>query len=170
MRHLSIAVIAAASTVAFTQIATAADMPVKAPVYKAPVIAPYNWTGLYIGGNVGYSWGKANTDFNASNGGSLTIPGFAGSESVKPKGTIGGGQIGYNWQRVPPLYPLRGGQRRRCGARARRSLRHHPRSHQHTEMASSTWFIAEESGRRRKPSAGPASSLAKSCSAKVCCR
>jgi outer membrane immunogenic protein len=59
MRHLSIAVIAAASTVAFTQIATAADMPVKAPVYKAPVIAPYNWTGLYIGGNVGLELGQS---------------------------------------------------------------------------------------------------------------
>jgi outer membrane immunogenic protein len=41
--------------------ATAADMrmPVKAP----PVVAPvFSWTGFYIGGNVGYSWGRASTD------------------------------------------------------------------------------------------------------------
>jgi outer membrane immunogenic protein len=32
----------------------AADMPVKAPLYKAPPPAPvYNWTGFYLGGSVG---------------------------------------------------------------------------------------------------------------------
>ncbi len=41
--------------------ASAADMrmPVKAP---PPVVAVYNWTGFYVGGNVGYSWGRATTD------------------------------------------------------------------------------------------------------------
>ena len=40
--------------------AIAADLPVKAPM-MAPV-AVYNWTGFYIGGNAGYSWGRATTD------------------------------------------------------------------------------------------------------------
>src|SRR4051812_270190 len=40
--------------------ALAADLPVKAPMV-APV-AVYNWTGLYIGGNAGYSWGRATTN------------------------------------------------------------------------------------------------------------
>jgi outer membrane immunogenic protein len=40
--------------------AFAADLPVKVrPV--APVVV-YNWTGFYVGGNVGYSWGRATTD------------------------------------------------------------------------------------------------------------
>lgn len=39
--------------------ASAADLPVKAPIL-APV-AVYNWTGFYGGGNVGYSWGRATT-------------------------------------------------------------------------------------------------------------
>ena len=39
--------------------AFAADLPVKAPM-MAPV-AVYNWTGFYIGGNAGYSWGRATT-------------------------------------------------------------------------------------------------------------
>jgi outer membrane immunogenic protein len=34
--------------------ATAADMPLKAP----PPVVVYNWTGFYVGGNVGYSWGS----------------------------------------------------------------------------------------------------------------
>src|SRR5262249_43358165 len=35
------------------------DLPVKAPIV-APV-AVYNWTGFYVGGNGGYSWGRATT-------------------------------------------------------------------------------------------------------------
>lgn len=32
----------------------AADLPAKAPIYKAPAPAPlYNWTGFYFGGNIG---------------------------------------------------------------------------------------------------------------------
>jgi len=40
--------------------ALAADLPVKAPM-MAPV-AVYNWSGFYVGGNAGYSWGRATTD------------------------------------------------------------------------------------------------------------
>jgi outer membrane immunogenic protein len=40
--------------------AVAADLPVKArPI---PVVMVYNWTGFYVGGNAGYSWGRASTD------------------------------------------------------------------------------------------------------------
>src|SRR5262245_11251436 len=45
----------------------AADM--RRPVYKAPPPPPppvYNWTGFYVGGNIGYSWGKADTDVELS--------------------------------------------------------------------------------------------------------
>jgi outer membrane immunogenic protein len=37
----------------------AADMPVKA---RPMPVAVYSWTGFYIGGNAGWSWGRANTD------------------------------------------------------------------------------------------------------------
>ena len=40
--------------------AFAADMPVKA-VPVAPVVV-FSWTGFYIGGNAGYSWGRETTD------------------------------------------------------------------------------------------------------------
>ena len=37
--------------------ASAADLPARpTPVYKAPVIASYSWTGCYAGGNVGGMW------------------------------------------------------------------------------------------------------------------
>lgn len=49
MRRFSIALISAVSVIALTQIASAADMPVKAPVAPvAPVGIPYNWTGFYV--------------------------------------------------------------------------------------------------------------------------
>jgi outer membrane immunogenic protein len=36
--------------------AMAADMPVKAPAYKAPPPVVFSWTGCYVGGNVGGLW------------------------------------------------------------------------------------------------------------------
>ena len=47
--------IAAGSSISAESVSFAADMPVKAPVYtKAPVaVATQNWSGFYIGGNVG---------------------------------------------------------------------------------------------------------------------
>jgi outer membrane immunogenic protein len=84
-------------------------MAVKAP---PPAPAPvYNWTGWYVGANVGASFGRAKTDFNAAPVTLLagippstpvfTIPGIAGSSVTEPSGVIGGGQIGYNWQFSP---------------------------------------------------------------------
>jgi outer membrane immunogenic protein len=83
--------------------ANAADLPVPAPApaYKAPaVIVPstYNWTGFYIGGNVGYGWGT-------SKPGTISfydpIDTFQGSQlgiNASPKGVVGGVQAGYNYQ------------------------------------------------------------------------
>jgi outer membrane immunogenic protein len=79
--------------------AMAADLPVKAPVYKAPVAAVYNWTGCYAGGNIGYGWGRASGDFNIPDLGTLTPP-LATSYpiSLQPQGVVGGAQIGCNQQ------------------------------------------------------------------------
>jgi outer membrane immunogenic protein len=122
MRRLPVAaIVAAVSTIALTQIASAADQgpPVhKAPVYKGPPPPPapvYTWTGFYVGGNVGGGWGRANTDI-AGNG-SLTTNGstefpngsgpfttsfpFGGSNPTHPNGVVGGGQAGYNYQFSP---------------------------------------------------------------------
>jgi outer membrane immunogenic protein len=88
--------------------AFAADLPAKAPpIYtKAPVYEPiYDWTGFYIGGNVGYSWGNSNSTLTLIDPGSGTT---LNSTAVKfhMNGVIGGGQIGYNWQRQQWVFGL----------------------------------------------------------------
>ena len=41
-------------------LASAADLPVKAPMAPAQVVAAsYNWSGWYVGGNIGYGWGNS---------------------------------------------------------------------------------------------------------------
>jgi len=53
--------------------------------YQMPV---WSWTGLYIGGDIGYGW--SNVDH------SITINALG--VSTKPSGFIGGIHAGYNWQ------------------------------------------------------------------------
>src|SRR5436309_11244427 len=54
--HMKRALLVGLSLVAFSAVqASAADLPVKARP-MAPVAVAYNWTGCYIGGNVGGKW------------------------------------------------------------------------------------------------------------------
>lgn len=80
--------------------AGAADVPVYT---KAPPL--YNWTGLYIGGNVGYGWDRSNTTET------FTDPAIV-LATVNPSfnldGVIGGGQVGYNWQSGPWVLGIEG--------------------------------------------------------------
>jgi outer membrane immunogenic protein len=82
---------AAGLSLALGQVALAADLPQR-PVYKAaPIMSPvpvYNWTGFYVGGNVGGAWGSVDiTDVNTGASASPNNGGFAG-----------GGQIGFDYQ------------------------------------------------------------------------
>ena len=82
----------------------AADMPVKAPVYKAPpVVEAYGWTGFYVGINGGWARSTRDTvDFSPASADAVAL--FAPFASVpaslgtSAKGGLAGGQIGYNWQ------------------------------------------------------------------------
>jgi outer membrane immunogenic protein len=110
MRRLSVAVIAAASTVAVTQIAVAADLPVKAPVSRAPaIVAPaWSWTGFYLGVNAGYGWNTTTGDYFCSYAGVVGDVGCSTPVSgvVKPRGGLFGVQAGYNWQRNRIVYGI----------------------------------------------------------------
>ena len=118
MHRTSFAAVATASAIAFTQIASAADLPRKAPAYT-PF---FSWTGCYIGGNIGYGWGRETVSI--SNLGETTgVPELAGV-SLGPvtgntNGVLGGGQAGCNYQFAPQL-----GDRHR---RRRRSSQHQGR-------------------------------------------
>ena len=94
MRRFSIGLIAAVSTIAAASLASAADLPTKAPAYAPPV--GYNWTGSYVGGHFGYAWGSDPIDLAP-----LTVfaPGtIPASVADNPRGVLGGIQYGTNWQ------------------------------------------------------------------------
>ncbi len=79
--------------------AMAADLPAKAPVYKAPVAASvYNWTGFYIGGNAGYGWGRVKPGTVSFYDPIDTLAGTLAGLNSDTSGFIGGGQAGYNFQ------------------------------------------------------------------------
>jgi outer membrane immunogenic protein len=83
--------LAAAAVVAISSHAWAADAIVQAPM-EAPVGDAATWTGLYLGGFAGGSFGD--TDFEGGPSGGPTFLGL----SVTASGFTGGGQIGYDWQ------------------------------------------------------------------------
>lgn len=86
-------IVGAAAAAILAAPAMAADLPVKAPAYKAPA---YDWTGFYIGGHVGGGRNSGNLradylpfpNFNV-------FPTLANSSAT---GVLGGVQAGYNWQ------------------------------------------------------------------------
>ena len=97
MSRLYYAAVVAAAVAGFASVASAADLPTKAPVYTAAPVAVYNWNGCYVGAHAGGGW--ARTEFtntadttafghlNPGEGFTYTYDGF-----------IGGGQVGCNYQ------------------------------------------------------------------------
>ncbi|MCX7320753.1 MAG: outer membrane beta-barrel protein [Hyphomicrobiales bacterium] len=102
--------------------ASAADLTPRPYTKAAPLAAVYNWTGFYIGGNAGYSWGRASTDGDLTGTQNVSVFRTAGPTLVSSvnsvlaaaplsgranvDGFVGGGQIGYNWQAGQFLYGL----------------------------------------------------------------
>lgn len=97
MRRLLCALLAAAAVIGLASIVSAADMPV-----KAPMMAPaYNWTGWYLGANVGYGSSNGDVPFTFDPvyfGGAVAGGNATTRLSPRAKGALGGIQIGYNYQ------------------------------------------------------------------------
>ncbi len=96
------ALLATSVMLACTTASQAADLALKA--VKAPVGPAYSWTGFYAGLNFGY--GVSDNKMSSSSVVVLPTSGEFGNvssstDSIDPRGVIGGAQIGYNWQLGP---------------------------------------------------------------------
>src|ERR1700688_295635 len=100
MRNLILSTALAVSAIISSGAAEAADLPVrtytKAPVVVDPI---YDWTGFYVGANLGWSFGRSKTDV------SIAGAPFAFT-SQRMEGILGGLQAGYNWQSGRALFGL----------------------------------------------------------------
>src|SRR5258708_3245550 len=79
--------------------AKAADMtpvpgaPAATPLYaKMPMMAAYDWTGIYVGGHASFDWAK--TDITTTNTATGVVD---GSASTSRSSAHGGGQIGFDY-------------------------------------------------------------------------
>jgi len=96
--------LAVASIVLGTASAQAADL--AAHYTKAPVMAQVaNWTGFYVGGNLGGQWGSADANTTtlfpvAAYFADSSVPAIAavGAQRINSSSVTGGFTAGYNWQ------------------------------------------------------------------------
>src|ERR1700683_3694346 len=91
-------------------VANAADLPQQAPPYQPappPVVAAgYNWTGVYIGANVGGAWQQFTAIPVAFVNGALINP--SAPTTFNGGGVLAGGQAGFNYQVSNLLVGLEG--------------------------------------------------------------
>src|SRR5208337_1567976 len=99
MKKLYAGLLGMALTSALAISANAADM---YGGYKDVPYAAVNWTGLYVGVNVGGAWGAESGQL-ACNDPAIPCGPFGG---LSPSGSFGGGQIGYNRQGLFGIAPL----------------------------------------------------------------
>ena len=83
-------------------IAQAADLPQKAYAPPPVMMAVYDWTGFYVGGNAGY--GSSRNCWGSVPVGGAVIPDGCNSS---PGGVVGG-QVGYRWQMGQVVFGLEG--------------------------------------------------------------
>lgn len=63
-----------------------------------PASGTHDWSGGYIGGHLGYGWGKGDTRFDPLPSAAAFINMQPVTLRVRPRGILGGGQLGFNWQ------------------------------------------------------------------------
>ena len=87
---MKVVVLAAVFALGSAGYAVAADAVVEDVVV---VDSTYNWSGVYVGGQIGYAFGSA--DYEYETGGGIDA---AYNYSHEPNGFIGGVYVGYNYQ------------------------------------------------------------------------
>jgi outer membrane immunogenic protein len=106
MNKLALAVSAIAFSAASAQ---AADLAAR-PYTKAPpmMVAAYDWSGFYIGGNGGGGWSHQCWDADPFTVPLVGVPTtFSGPEGCHTaSGGTAGGQVGYRWQRAAWVFGL----------------------------------------------------------------
>jgi outer membrane immunogenic protein len=67
------------------------------PIAPAPPVPVFTtWTGIYVGGQIGYAWSSGNLDFAGVD--PFSAAGISSSLSSSAQGIIGGAHVGYNFQ------------------------------------------------------------------------
>jgi outer membrane immunogenic protein len=100
-----ISAVFAISAIAGIGAASAADLPARTYTKAPPMVDPaYNWSGWYVGVNVGGDWRQDAWNFGIDPGthigvaANLAAVSTAGTGNGNRGSFIGGGQVGYNWQ------------------------------------------------------------------------
>jgi outer membrane immunogenic protein len=91
--------LASAGAIALSGSAALAAEPPPASIPPAPI---FSWTGIYVGGQVGYAWTSGNNYFNGYDPYFFAFTGspafFNTSVGGTASGVIGGANVGYNYQ------------------------------------------------------------------------
>jgi outer membrane immunogenic protein len=102
MLRLTIAAVAAISTISLPQTTSAADLPYKAPAYVPPLPLAYTWTGFYVGGEIGAKWADPKwTTISIIEPGFATVVDRSSPRDYDLTALRVGGYLGYNWQFAP---------------------------------------------------------------------
>ncbi len=88
MTRIVIAAAMAVCTITIAMPAYSADIPMQPRYYQSQMPSQfYNWTGLYLGGNGGYSWGSEREEYNDQ-----FTQGY--DRKIKMNGAVAGAHIG----------------------------------------------------------------------------
>ena len=103
MKKIALAAAAASLMFVGAGAASAADMAPRYAKAPPPVVAPiFSWTGMYVGGQVGYGWDRASWTTTDHTLGNLE------SNVQDGSGWLAGGQLGARWQSGALVFGLEG--------------------------------------------------------------
>lgn len=89
--RLSAAALIATATIVSAAPAVAADL-IPAPIVT-PTVTAYDWTGMYVGGHLGYGWSDVSGQYDNDD-----VVGPSDLSEFDLEGLAGGFQVGYNHQ------------------------------------------------------------------------